>query len=626
MSYRPDIDGLRALAVSLVVVFHLFPGAAPGGFYGVDVFFVISGYLITGIILREIAGGEFRFRRFYARRVRRLFPALFTVLAAVLALGSVVMFPVDLKALGVDTLASIFFVPNLLYGNEGGYFKVLAESKPLLHLWSLGVEEQFYLAWPLLLVITRAKYRIWILVILAALSFEYGIYLGKADPTMAFYSPLSRLWELGVGGVLAALGVERSGRELLSAAGLVVIAASAALLGSHPRFPGLWAALPVAGTAMVIAGGSRVLGRAPFVAIGRISYPIYLWHWPLFTLSSSLHGRGYPARLGLIAATLVLASLTYRFVEIPFQRGRWRQRLFPAAGAAMALAGCAGLVLFQAGGFPSRFSRQIRPVLTLMDYDYTAGTRYGECWLTEEPFARYRHRCRIGRVLVWGDSQAAMLSPGLRPVFGEVAQFTRSSCPPVLGAGSRSCMTSNRNIIEAIAGLHPDMVVLDAAWFDYEDYSDPDAGFLKSLATTLGHLRDDKIEHVVVLGPVPTWLPGLPAIAYDYWKNTGNLPDRLPPNPHPYRLADCALARVARAHGAQFVSLYDRLCDGHGCLTHTPAGRSDLLSWDYAHLTRAGADFVAGGIWSGSAPPAAARLAGGGCVAPVRPGGQEAPN
>ncbi|HEX4856644.1 MAG TPA: acyltransferase family protein [Limnobacter sp.] len=331
VQYRPDIDGLRAIAVLIVVFYHAFPQALPGGFVGVDLFFVISGFLITGIILREQVAGNFTVRRFYSRRIKRIFPALLLVLVFCLGVGWLALTHDEYKQLSKHTGASALFINNFVLWRESGYFDNPAETKPLLHMWSLAVEEQFYMAWPLLLLGIRrvTEKLVPVLLFLIAASLAYGVWLIQTNPTGAFYSPLGRFWELAAGGLLACLFYrnETSGQpkikpELMAVTGVGLLVAALVLVDKSRAFPGLWAVLPVGAACCLVASqqssfNNRVLGNRVLVGLGLISYPLYLWHWPLLTFARIFEG-GTPSagtRLSLVAVSLLLAWLTYRFVE-----------------------------------------------------------------------------------------------------------------------------------------------------------------------------------------------------------------------------------------------------------------------------------------------------------------------
>ena len=333
--YRPDIDGLRAIAVLSVVIFHAFPEYLGGGFIGVDVFFVISGFLITSLILREQREERFSLKNFYARRIRRIFPALSLVLGFGLIAGWICLNFMEYKQLTKHTGSSAIFITNFMLLREAGYFDNAADTKPMLHLWSLAIEEQFYLAWPLVLMFFKRLPR-WLfptLVVLLLSSLGYSLSLVfKGNFEYDFYSPLSRSWELLLGASLA-FGVSRqvaiptSWRNMAGWVGLVFIFISACFLDKNMPFPGYWALPPTVGAALILFAGMQsnlnrlLLASRPLVAIGLISYPLYLWHWPLLSFARILESQtpGLGLRLFLVLSSFVLAWLTYRFVEKPIR-------------------------------------------------------------------------------------------------------------------------------------------------------------------------------------------------------------------------------------------------------------------------------------------------------------------
>jgi peptidoglycan/LPS O-acetylase OafA/YrhL len=368
--YRPDIDGLRAIAVLAVVLFHAFPALIPGGFIGVDIFFVISGFLITGILARELEHGKFTFGGFYARRIRRIFPSLLLVMAACLAFAWFALFPDELKQLGLHLAGGAGFVSNLVLWQEVGYFDRGADAKPLLHLWSLAIEEQFYIVWPVVLLLA-SKMRLKLLLVsaaLALLSFAVNVAGIAAFPDATFYSPASRAWELLLGAVLAcsvhrkqafaALAISPNAR---SAAGALLLAIGLALITREHQFPGWYALLPAVGTLLMLGAGPQawfnriVLSNRLLVWFGLISYPLYLWHWPLLSFAHIVES-GTPApqlRAGLVVLAIALAWLTWRFVERPLRFGRGRYNVAMLAGLMVALA-AAGGHLWNHGGMPDR--------------------------------------------------------------------------------------------------------------------------------------------------------------------------------------------------------------------------------------------------------------------------------
>ncbi len=380
--YRPDIDGLRALAVAAVILYHGFPTVFTGGFVGVDVFFVISGFLISRNIFQRLEDGRFTFRDFYARRIRRIFPALFIVLAVCLAYGFVVLLPHELALLGESVGFGAAFVANLLLWQQAGYFDQAAIIKPLLHLWSLGVEEQFYIVWPAMLwLLYRRQRRSPIpLLLVGGVSLAYSLAIVRHAGTEDFYSPLTRLWELDAGALLAFVVLARRGTspviprrptlrrlsaaDLASVLGCALIIGATLLFNRRMAFPGGLALLPVAGALLLIAAGPAallnraVLGNRAAVFLGLISYPLYLWHWPLISFSYNID-HGLPLKAGLvcilIAVSLLLAWLTYRFVEHPLRFGGNRRRNTSLLVILMIGVGAGGLVTWSARGFPGRY-------------------------------------------------------------------------------------------------------------------------------------------------------------------------------------------------------------------------------------------------------------------------------
>ena len=355
--YRPDIDGLRAIAVSSVIAFHAFPGLLPGGFVGVDIFFVISGFLIGGLIATGARSGTFSFADFYARRARRIFPALALVLAATLAAGWWVLLPDEFASLGRHVIAGAGFVANLLLWRESSYFDIDAARKPLLHLWSLGVEEQFYLVWPPLAILAfRLGLPLTALATVMALaSFIWSGFEAHRDLIADFFSPATRFWELMVGvlvaEVIASLAPSPRRDHCLGALGLALIAVSFWAVRADVRFPGFWVLLPVAGAAMILAAGLAahtnrfVLSRRPMVYIGLISYPLYLWHWPPLAFANTLLADGPAIRALCVVFAIVAAAGTWSFVERPIRYGgKGRMATIAASGRALISAGALAVV------------------------------------------------------------------------------------------------------------------------------------------------------------------------------------------------------------------------------------------------------------------------------------------
>jgi peptidoglycan/LPS O-acetylase OafA/YrhL len=374
--YRPDIDGLRAIAVLSVVGFHAFPGLIKGGFVGVDIFFVISGFLISNIIFGSVERDAFSFVRFYSRRIRRIFPALLVVLAACYAFGWVSLLADEFGQLGKHIFGGATFVSNLVLWRESGYFDNDSATKPLLHLWSLGIEEQFYIVWPLLVWLAW-RWRVGFLSMtasLAALSFSINvIYLFRSDHVADFYSPQTRFWELFAGSILAYVAMSRQpvlGFEGLgvrdahyqSLIGALLLGAGLFVTTQESYFPGLWALLPVFGTVMIIGAGKNafvnkvILSNGLFIWFGIISFPLYLWHWPLLSFARILE-NGLPnllVRIVAMAVAIGLAWLTYKLVERPLRFGRFGVAKVLGLVMAVAMVGAVGYITKRRDGFHSR--------------------------------------------------------------------------------------------------------------------------------------------------------------------------------------------------------------------------------------------------------------------------------
>ena len=553
LSYRPDVDGLRAVAIAAVVAFHAFPGAVRGGFTGVDVFFVISGYLISHIIWRRLDEGSFTLAWFYGRRALRLFPALALVLAATLVTGRWLLLPDAYETLGKDVAAAAAFVSNFVLWHDAGYFTENAALRPLTHLWSLAVEEQFYLFFPLLLLLTRRSWRLTggVLALLLAGSFAWNVHTAGTDAAQAFYLLPSRFWELLLGGVLAYVqlsGAARRRPRLANGASLAGLALlPVAFLGptSSSFFPGWWALAPtIAAVLLIAAGPSAVVNRrflafAPVVLLGKISYPLYLWHFPLLVFARIQWGPSLsvPMTLVVVAVSTLLAYATYRLIELPVRslvanRG-WRPVV---VAAPLAAAGCAGIAVFLAGGLPGRLPIEIQR-LTSVPFDHHTAYRESRCFLQPwQGLRAFKPDCvdpgQGKLLLLWGDSHAAHLYPGLRTAARErgfrIAQLTASACPPLLDYRSTDrpkCHAINAGVLAKAHELRPDSVVLSARWEEYRDLGD--------LARTVTELRRLGVEQIVVVGPSPSWQLGLPQTLYNEVKrrNLARFPMRMKQHP-----------------------------------------------------------------------------------------------
>lgn len=491
LTYRPDIDGLRALAVLAVVLFHYRVPGFGGGYVGVDVFFVISGYLITGLILKEEGEGRFSFRRFYERRIRRIFPALFAMLAAATVVAALLFFPVSFARFGKSLLATAVFASNFEFWREAGYFDVAGDQKPLLHLWSIAVEEQFYVIFPALLLLIGSRSRLRLATAIGAIfiaSLACSIWSARHAPTAGYYLLPSRMWELMLGALLAAgaLTVPDLGRlrAIVSAAGLGLIGYGVFAFTHSTPFPGAAALIPCVGTALVVAAGetsplNRMLSLRPIAFVGLISYSLYLWHWPLYVFAHAALFRAPTAieTAGLIGLSFALAIFSWRYVERPFRSGdfRWSQpSLLRGAGFAVAAtAACAALLVFDQG-LPQRFSPEIRTILAEASDHEPSIT---ECFGLTADDVRNGRLCPIGAkvqqasFLLWGDSHADALLPAIQSIArrtGRAGLFAGTdSCPPLLGvrrADTAKCAAFNDAVAEIATSKSIKEVILEARW------------------------------------------------------------------------------------------------------------------------------------------------------------------
>ncbi len=622
LSYRPDIDGLRAIAVAAVVAFHAFPERVSGGFTGVDIFFVISGYLITGIIVAELEKGKFSLAHFYARRVRRILPALLLVSAATFAIGWHLLLPDELAQLGRMLLSMAAFSSNFMLWSETGYFDPAASENPMLHLWSLAVEEQFYLIWPIaVLALSRLRHFWWVVLAGATCSFVVCGLLTASHPSTAFYFPVSRGWELLAGALLVAVRERKfSARlaDLISSVGIILILWSIFWLTEADHFPGWAAAMPVLGATLFIQAGphawpNRVLSSRALVSLGLVSYPLYLWHWPLLVYARQANG-GQLTHWGaavVIAASLALAFLTFRLVELPVRGLPWRRAVPAAAVAALAAFGVAGGITNVAGGFEGRYDEQARQVAAFR-YDYVKAFRGGTCFLnpdqTYEDFADCGLSDRTGkpRTLLWGDSYVAHLYAGYSAVFAprmDIVQRTASACPPFVGQDfpdRRFCRSINDGILELLAREKFDRVVLSTTW----DSVDP-----SGIEATLNAIKAIGVRQIDLVGPVPRWTDRMPELMLREYVRTGTLPSAMSIGLSPsMRDIDPIVEEIAARNGVNYLSPAKLICSDGRCPTMAfPGDPSTIVSYDTGHLTQAGSielvsTFVEGRLASAARP------------------------
>ncbi|MBW7922100.1 MAG: acyltransferase [Rubellimicrobium sp.] len=490
MRYRREIDGLRAVAVLPVILYHAGVTLFGGGYVGVDVFFVISGYLITTILIGDLERGHLSIAHFYERRARRILPALFPVMLACIPFAYMWMLPQELKNFAKSLVAVTLFGSNMLFWREDGYFAPAAEMKPLLHTWSLAVEEQYYLLFPLflLLVWKLGRRRVfWIVCAIAAASLLLSEWGWRHKPVANFYFAPTRAWELLAGSICAFVSFGRAQRSsnLLSAAGLLLILAAVFVYDDATPFPSLYALAPVIGSVLIILFAAdetwvaRLLSLRPFVGIGLISYSAYLWHQPLFAFAR-LRSLTTPApwlMAALALLSLALAWASWRYIEQPFRNRRHpfpatRARVFVASGVVGALFIAVGLAGYVGKGLPWRSNG----VVTMGEIGQRLTQTYGIYQDCDGLFDAVGH-CQTSstpEVLLWGDSFAMQLAQGILASEPDVAmqQYTNASCSPILGIAqvsgktadwSRDCIRFNDDVIDWLSTHKSvDVVVLSS--------------------------------------------------------------------------------------------------------------------------------------------------------------------
>jgi peptidoglycan/LPS O-acetylase OafA/YrhL len=603
-----------------VVLFHTFPEFIKGGFIGVDIFFVISGFLISSIIMRSLEQNRFSFWEFYSRRFRRIFPALALVLLTCLVFGWLTLLWDEYRQLGKHVAAGAAFVSNFTLWGESGYFDDAAETKALLHLWSLGIEEQYYIVWPLLLWLAwRMRLNALFVVLLAGmLSFACNVALYSSDPSQDFYSPLTRFWELLAGSALAyssCSGVKprahetsprwrRWPQEMQSVIGALIIIVALLVVTKESPFPGFLVALPVLGTVMLISAGGHswlnrvILSHRSMVSIGLISFPLYLWHWPILSLARIIESTTLePAfRAASVSLSFILAWLTYRFVERWFRFGEHGGTKALCAAVLIVLIGLSGLFVFVSDGFPGRTAAQpivrYRGDVGRESYLDFMVQHYERCVNDElrtlsmkDP--NYGFRCFQSKpgtaidVIVVGDSHAEHLLPAMAEVFPDknVAVFLRASLPVIDNpyfSGAFALIANDRNI---------KTIVLAAQW---ENKLNPTRKDTKErLTRTLATLARQK-EQVIVLGDVPNYSFNPKLCKYHRVLNSSVSACEVPLSEHIRRKAHYSKAledAVAAVKGTHFLSLDPFFCNAERC---SMVQRDEILYRDEHHLNVTG--------------------------------------
>ncbi len=662
--YRPDIDGLRAVAVLAVICFHAFPQVLQGGFIGVDVFFIISGFLISSILLRSLKKGIFSFKEFYIRRILRIFPALIVVLSVCYCIGWLVLLPEEFQQLGKHMIGGAGSVSNLFFWKEAGYFDNSAATKPLLHLWSLGVEEQFYIVWPCLLLLAwkRNINALTMVACIIAGSFAVNVYTVHTDAVQSFYSPVARFWELLLGGLLAyiqlhKIHVEQRVRQSinsllskftprrlpalnpitlqhsLSILGVSLIVFAAIFADKKKLFPGWWALLPTLGAYLVISAGPlsvlnrRILSARPLVWIGLISYPLYLWHWPLLSFATIMEVKtpSPGIRVTAVALAFVLAWLTYQFVERPIRFG---QRSKTRISVLMLL-----MVLLAALGGSAYVKGNVRSsTLTKEMLDQIKKLGFGLHFAKWSPCPNEVNtwNCKIlnphkpAEIALIGDSHSVHLASGLAEldtiVSRNIISRNGNGCMPVFElelAGKRyySCEDNaiNKALEEAIKSESIKVIMLSgyAVWkirpindeLQLEEISDEQ---VKENAAILEKALDITLTRLVASGKKIVFFVDTPVLDFEPTECSSNIrplylmghtskdPCALPRplfekrNAEYHRIMSSAQKAFPTV---KFINLYDYLCDQEFCYALKDGV---LLYRDHSHLSADGSRYLFG--------------------------------
>lgn len=613
MTYRPDIDGLRTVAVSLVVFAHFGFESFTGGFIGVDIFFVISGYLITRLILREIEQNRFSILAFYVRRIKRILPALLVVISVSLLMGWVLLLPADFELLGIQAAFASFGASNIYFWTEAGYFGREAEKLPLLHTWSLGVEEQYYLIWPIITVACLVWFKTGRLSLLATISgltlasFAAMIWVSAHDIDFAFYMLPTRAWQLGVGAIFAfAPYIRRTSLAwTFDILGLALIVLSMVLISDEVEYPNLLAFLPTLGAALLVAPKpqvsvvNRLLSTSFMVSLGRASYSIYLWHWPILVFFVFWNNGLKPTLIEagcLIFLTLALSALSYRYVETPIRRSSWGGITTIGSGLTVSgLIALLGLWTWYEGGSQYRLSESDRTVAAYMEKPRIksnrpacniarGGDEFSSSCITETRYGP--------AVLYIGDSHANSMIAPARLAFEDVYfhRATSVHCLPTLNthavrdsSSARECVAYYRSLFTQHVSSHPyGTVIIHARWGN---------GNWKDISQTVSHMKRMG-SRVLVIGPTTEYTDNLPQILLQFALPRRNV---LSSNQFLARFEkikeiDAEMEELVLASGGEYYSVLRNLCDDAGCRPTTPQGIP--ISWDYGHFTTPGAAYL----------------------------------
>lgn len=654
--YRPDIDGLRAIAVLSVVGFHAFPDWIKGGFIGVDVFFVISGFLISTILFEHLEKDTFILSEFYGRRIKRIFPSLILVLTVCFILGWFILFPNEYKQLGKHIVGGAGFFSNIMFWHEAGYFDNAADTKPLLHLWSLGIEEQFYIVWPIVLwAAWKLKCNLLLIsVLVACMSFYLNIRGVNQDSIATFYSPQTRIWELLSGSILAWLTLFKSHfrfrlireidnsdnieykdrnieKNLMAILGFILILFGLYTITKDAYFPGIMALFPTLGAVLIIAGGAQawinrtLLSSRVLVWLGIISFPLYLWHWPLLSFARIIEGGtpGNHIRAGVVILAIFLGWLTYWLIERPIRFGRKGKMKIILLLLLMSIIGYVGNKTFELDGLGFRNQDRDEFVSyfesSFPTWKYYKKIGLSKWWRNEcayfnekkyfaeghldggvinsKPKVQLDESCYVKdnkhnkTIMIWGDSHAQALAPGIVnniPKDWQVLQVASSGCTPnpdiVSPSTDSQCNQSNYFAMKTIKEVIPDVVVVAQA----------DGHNSKDIKMIVSRLKKTGIKRVLYLGSTPQWTSELPKLLVR--KLRFKIPRRTYAgiNHNIVNNNNQLHNELKSVDSVEFVNIIDFFCNKKGCLTYTGNDvKTGITTWDYGHLTPSASNYLA---------------------------------
>tara|TARA_Y100000588_G_C14281064_1_gene937180 strand:- start:3484 stop:5385 length:1902 start_codon:yes stop_codon:yes gene_type:complete len=624
MNFRYDINGLRAIAVIAVVIFHFEPTWLQGGFAGVDVFFVISGFLMTGIIFRGLERGDFNLFKFYVARANRIVPALAFLCLCLFFLGWFFSSSFDYKSLAKHIFGSMTFFSNVIYWKESGYFDVASNEKWLLHTWSLSVEWQFYIIYPIILVVLKRFFSLLqirgIMLIGTVLGFLFSVVVTHKWPDAAYYLLPTRAWEMMMGGIafLFPLNLSEGKKKVTEFFGFSLIIFSYFFVSNKTPWPGSFALMPVLGAYFMIVSNrqsSVITNNALFQSLGRASYSIYLWHWPIVVYGYLFYVESWTF-YGMILS-VIFGFTSYKFIEKYNLKSysTWYNLVKVIPVYMILLTTSVSAVVYLNEGIPYEYRQGANSSKSKFLDSY-----HPDNYLTPYIYSQLREECNffdsvassakdngivnscvttsknsITSVLLWGDSHAQALSYGLRNEFPEIdfLQVASSACRPGIGPDEltsgelkKSCDRSNRLAFDTLIKENPDFVILaQRNKHDLNDYN-------KIVSKARGYGNTSKF---LLVGPVPQWKPSLPrAIAMRHFNTQDTYFD------DPYFLndvfrLDSILKKKYTDADLVYVSLTDELCDKKGCLAKVDNENTPLV-WDYGHLSLKGSIYVAKNI------------------------------